>query len=135
MKFIVLNEGQSFVDIDSIGDMLGISRRSVFEYLRQIHINPEDKKKVGSKLYFSDEVIGRIWARRRRIERGGDRKERRAGVIKKEFAKTKPNNPGPMGVPLGTPAKEVEVPKPQPVQTQENRQAMNAAIDRILAKL
>lgn len=135
MKFIVLNEGQSFVDIDSIGEMLGISRRSVFEYLRQIHINPEDKKKVGSKLYFSDEVIGRIWARRRRIERGGDRKERRAGVIKKEFAKTKPNNSGPMGVPLGTPAKEVEVPKPQPVQTQENRQAMNAAIDRILAKL
>jgi len=135
MKFIVLNEGQSFMDIDSIGEMLGISRRSVFEYLRQVRINPEDKKKVGSKLYFSDELVGRIWARKKRNERRDDRKKGGTGVMKKEFAKTKPSNPGPMGVPLRSPAKEVEVPKAEPVLTQESRKAMQDAIENILAKL
>ena len=135
MKFIVLNEGMSFMDIDSIGEMLGVSRRSVFDYLRQVRIDPGDRKKVDSKLYLSDELVARIWVRKRRNEVRPDRRLTGTGVVKKVFAKTKPDNPGPMGVPLGKPTNEVEVPRPQPVQTQENRQAMKAANELILTKI
>ena len=45
MKFIVIDESQYFFDIDSASDLLGVSRRTIFEYLKKVRIRARGEKK------------------------------------------------------------------------------------------
>jgi len=60
---------QYFIDIDSASEMLGVSRRTFFDYAKQVQVKPEEKRRMGQKLYFSEAVVARMWLLQRRYER------------------------------------------------------------------
>lgn len=68
MKFIVLAEhgGQYYYDIDQAATMLGVSRRAIFDLLKRVNVEPSERRVVNQKSYYSEDVLGRIWALQRR---------------------------------------------------------------------
>jgi DNA-binding transcriptional MerR regulator len=61
---------QVFIDIDNASNLLGVSRRTFFEYQKMVHVKPEERKRIGQRLFFSEEAIARMWVLQRRNERG-----------------------------------------------------------------
>lgn len=135
MKFcIVEDDGRSyFMGIDQASKLLGISRRTFFQYLPQVHVKPEEKKRIGQKMYFAEEVVARMWVLQRRFKRlsnGGTR-----GVAQKPL----PERGGSAGIApkprLENGGSEQRPPLPisQP-QTLEQKQAMQTRIAEMLAR-
>jgi len=58
-----------YVDIDTASALLGISRRTFFEYLKKLNIKTDERKRIGLKLFFDEEVISRAWIMNRRKEK------------------------------------------------------------------
>ncbi len=71
MKFYLIDEqaSQYFIDIDSASDMLGVSRRTFFDYAKQVQVRPEERRRMGQKIYFAEGVVARMWVHQRRHER------------------------------------------------------------------
>jgi hypothetical protein len=74
MKFCVVEQQGSkyFHSIDEASKILGVTRRTFFEYLKQVKVEPWDRKLVRQKSYFSEEVLGRMWVLHRRFGRTGN---------------------------------------------------------------
>jgi hypothetical protein len=74
MKFCVVEQQGSkyFHSIDEASKILGVTRRTFFEYLKQVKVEPWDRKLVRQKSYFSEEILGRMWVLQRRFGRTGN---------------------------------------------------------------
>lgn len=121
MKFcIVEDDGRSyFMGIDQASELLGISRRTFFQYLPQVKVKPEEKKRIGQKMYFAEDVIARMWVLQRRFKRLSN------GGSKDVAPKPRPENGG------------LESKLPAPIsepQTVEQKQAAEKKIAEMLAR-
>lgn len=72
MRYCIKSEGgkdRYFLDIDTASALCGVSRRTFFEYLKAVDLKPEEKRRIGLKLYFDESVVSRAWILNRRHEK------------------------------------------------------------------
>lgn len=122
MKFVVIeNEGNRyFYSIDQAAMILGISRRAIFDLLKKVRIEPQDKRQEKQKSLYSEEVLGRLWAVHQRIGRASK------GVQTAVASKPSPEKGG----------SEQRPPAPiSKTQTVEQKQAVEKWMAEMLAKL
>lgn len=77
MKFCVVNQedGQGskyYFSIDEVSKLLGVSRRTIFNMLRAVEVEPRDRKQIRQKSFYSENVLGRLWVLQRRHGRAGN---------------------------------------------------------------
>jgi DNA-binding transcriptional MerR regulator len=136
MRFcIVEDDGRSyFMSIDEASKLLGISRRTFFQYLPQVNVKPEEKKRVGQKFYFAEDVIARMWVLQRRFGRTSN------GGLKKNAAKASPEKGGAASKAIGPNSRPIKL-SSQPIETSskplsvEQKQAAQQRVAEILAKV
>jgi hypothetical protein len=77
MKFCVVNQedgqgSQYYFSIDDVSKLLGVSRRTIFNMLRAVEVEPRDRKQIKQKSYYSENVLGRLWVLQRRNGSAGN---------------------------------------------------------------
>ena len=122
MKFCVVEQQGSkyFNSIDEASKLLGVTRRTFFEYLKQVKVEPWDRKLVRQKSYFSEEVLSRMWVLQRRFGRTG--KGRQTGVAEKPLSEK------------GGPENKQSEPNSKPL-TVEQKQAAQKRVAEILERV
>jgi len=125
MKFCVVEQedgqgSQYYFSIDEASRMLGITRRSIFNMLKSVKVEPRDRKQIRQKSYYSENVLGRLWVLQRRHGRTGN--GRATGV---------PENAAPQ---KGGPDSKPIEPNSKPLSA-EQKLAAQQRVAEILAKV